>query len=148
MLLEYIPQHDYFVDKIEVVSSKQNNRPFNIKPDGGIEKLRSFTFDILQGLEYIHSLNIIHMDLKPANLMILNYYDEHSYPLVKICDFGLSRRFQPGESGVVIEKKCGTDKFIAPEVCDNGFVTPMVDMWCFGIILHTLTVGYTPYVLK
>ncbi|CAG9328798.1 unnamed protein product [Blepharisma stoltei] len=141
-VMEYIPRHDYFTEKIEV-----NNRPFNSKSDGGIDKLKSFTYDILKGLEYLHDNHIIHLDLKPANLMVKPVTQSNEYPLVKIGDFGLSRRFGE-EGGVIIDQKCGTDKYIPPEVRSGAWITPAVDMWCFGLILHTLTVGFAPYVLK
>ena len=147
ILMEYLPRHDYFVDKIEVVISIQNNNPFMMKPDGGIEKLRSFSYDILQGLDYIHSNGVIHLDMKPANLLLKTDVEANEYPLVKICDFGLSRRI--GDSGtILIERKCGTDKYVPPEVKDNSWITPAVDMWCFGLILHQLTVGFSPYALR
>lgn len=147
ILMEYLPRHDYFVEKIEVVISTQNNDPFMMKPDGGIEKLRSFTYDILQGLDYIHSNGVIHLDMKPANLLLKTDVEANEYPLVKICDFGLSRKVQDN-GGIQIERKCGTDKYVPPEVRDNAWITPAVDMWCFGLILHQLTVGFSPYALR
>ena len=147
ILMEYLPKHDYFVEKIEVVFYTQNNNPFMMKPDGGIEKLRSFTYDILQGLNYMHSNGVIHLDMKHANLLIKTDVEANEYPLVKICDFGLSRRVGDN-GGILIERKCGTDKYVPPEVRDNAWITPAVDMWCFGLILHQLTVGFSPYALR
>lgn len=140
LMLEYITKYDYFVDRLEV-----NNKPFNIK--GDVEKLRSFSYDILSGLEYLHSNNVIHMDLKPANIMLQPESNYLEYPIVKIGDFGLSRRCN-SSGGVFIDKQCGTDKYVAPEVRDGAWVTHAVDMWCYGLILHNLTVGFSPYVLK
>ena len=147
ILMEFIPRPDYFTEKIEIVINKQNSKPFNMKTDGDIEKLRSFSFDILRGLHYIHQKGVVHMDMKPANLMIKPVVNPNEYPLVKIADFGLSRILDENAS-VEIEKKCGTDKFIAPEVKDGARVTTAVDMWCYGLILHLLTVGFLPYALK
>lgn len=121
-LMEFIPRHDYFTEKIEV-----NNRPFNSKPNGGIEKLRSFTYDILKGLEYLHENHVIHMDMKPANLMVAPVENSNEYPIVKIGDFGLSRRCDQA-GGVFIDKQCGTDKYIPPEVRSGAWVTTAVDM--------------------
>jgi serine/threonine protein kinase len=139
MLMEYLPVNDYFVNKVEL-----NNMPFYTKDDGGVDKLRSFSFDILQGLAYLHSLRIVHLDMKPANLLLKTDVSDNEYPLVKICDFGLSRSVGD-EGGVVIEKRCGTDKYIPPEVRDGAWITPAVDIWSFGLILHVLTVGFYPY---
>jgi serine/threonine protein kinase len=118
-----------------------------MKSDGNVEKLRSFTFDILNGLKYIHEKGIVHMDMKPANLMIKPVSNPNEYPMVKIADFGLSRLLD-SDLTVEIEKRCGTDKYIPPEVRDGAKVTTAVDMWCFGLILHLLTVGFLPFALK
>jgi len=142
MLMEFTPRHDYFTERIEV-----NNRPFNTKPDGDVEKLKSFSFDILRGLEYIHKCGVIHMDMKPGNLFLKPEVVHTEYPIVKIGDFGLSRRID-SSGGTYIEKECGTAKYIAPEVKNGAWVTTAVDIWCFGLIMHVLTVGFSPYVLK
>lgn len=142
MLLEYLPGYTYFTDRIEV-----NNKPFNLKPDGGIQKLKSFSYDVIQGLEYLHSKGIIHLDLKPGNLLLYTDVDENEYPLVKICDFGLSRKVD--STGLAfIDKKCGTDKYVPPEVKDGARVSPAADMWSLGLLMHNLAVGYTPHAMK
>jgi serine/threonine protein kinase len=137
-LLEFVPRANYFVKKLE-----ENNIPFMVKPDGGIQKLKSFSFDILQGLKFLHSINIIHMDIKPANLLLSAKFNDDEYPLVKICDFGLSK-IADEEGKAFIKLRCGTELYIAPEVRSESFVTTAVDMWSFGIFLHVLTVGYSP----
>lgn len=118
-----------------------------MKNDGNIEKLRSFSYDILRGVEYMHSKGIVHMDLKPANLMVMTEVSDEEYPLVKVADFGLSRPVE-SDGFCVIEKRCGTDKYIAPEVKDGARIGVVSDMWAFGMILHLLTVGYLPYATK
>lgn len=118
-----------------------------MKPKGDIEKLKSFSYDIIHGLNYIHRNGVVHMDMKPANLMIKPIENQSEYPMVKIGDFGLSR-FLQSDGIVEIEKRCGTDKYIAPEVKDGAKVTTSVDMWCYGLILHVLTVGFLPSALK
>ncbi|CAG9331863.1 unnamed protein product [Blepharisma stoltei] len=142
MLLEYLPGYTYFTDKIEV-----NNKPFNLKSDGGVQKLKSFSYDVIQGLEYLHSHGIIHLDLKPGNLLLYTDVDENEYPLVKICDFGLSRRAD-ATGYAIIEKKCGTDKYVPPEVTDGAMISVAADMWSLGLLLHNLAVGYTPHAMK
>lgn len=141
-LLEFVPRSNYFVEKIEV-----NNTPFMTRRDGGIQKLKSFCFDILQGLKFLHSVGVIHMDIKPANLLLSTKVTEDEYSIVKICDFGLSK-IADEEGKVLINFRCGTEPYIAPEVQPGKYVTAAVDMWSFGIFLYILTVGYTPVTLK
>jgi serine/threonine protein kinase len=51
-----------------------------------VDQIKSFTFQILNGLKHCHELGIIHRDLKPGNILV------HAGHIIKIADFGLSRR--------------------------------------------------------
>ena len=141
-LLEFVPRANYFSQKLEV-----NNSPFMTRKDGGIQKLKSFCFDILQGLKFLHSIHVIHMDIKPANLLLSTKVNDDEYSIVKICDFGLSK-IADSNGTIPIKLRCGTEPYIAPEVQPGGLVTSAVDMWSFGIFLYILTVGYSPTTLK
>lgn len=142
LVLEYLPFHEYFTQKFEV-----NNNPFCAKKDGKIEKFKSFTFDIVSGLAYLHSQGVVHLDLKPANLLVSKAIDSDQYPLVKLCDLGLARRV--GENGrVLVEKRCGSSFYIAPEVTDQSEVTTAADMWSLGVLVHLLAVGFPPHALR
>ena len=65
----------------------------------GPEHVRYFLYQILRGLKYIHSANVLHRDLKPSNLLLNINCD------LKICDFGLARVADPSfdHSGVLTE---------------------------------------------
>ena len=70
-----------------------------------------FMYQILRGLTYMHSANIMHRDLKPSNILINAECD------LKICDFGLSRGF--GEVEEALKQKTAyvvTRWYRAPEV--------------------------------
>ncbi len=66
---------------------------------------------IVLGVQYIHSKNIIHRDLKLENILIDNL------GVVKICDFGVSKAI---EVGVPNTECCGTPAYMAPEVVYCG----------------------------
>ena len=53
---------------------------------------QSFIYQILCGLKYIHSANVLHRDLKPGNLLV------NADCELKICDFGLARGYSPGST--------------------------------------------------
>ena len=142
LAMEFIEDYDYFRNRLEVY-----NKPFYLKSDGGIEKLKSISFDILTALSYLHESKIIHLDIKPGNILFDRRVDESEYPIAKLCDFGLSRRVEV-EGVAYIEKRCGTEPYIAPEVRDQCHVTSAVDMWSFGILLYQLTVGFVPNALR
>ena len=68
----------------------------------GSEHVCYFLYQILRGLKYIHSANVLHRDLKPSNLLLNTNCD------LKICDFGLARIADPSfdHSGVLTEYVC------------------------------------------
>ncbi|KAF8796993.1 Mitogen-activated protein kinase 1 like protein [Argiope bruennichi] len=87
--------------------------------------------DILRGLKYIHSANVLHRDLKPSNLLLNTTCD------LKICDFGLARVADPAydHTGLLTEY-VATRWYRAPEIMLNskGY-TKSIDIWSVGCIL-------------
>ena len=59
------------------------------------DHVQYFVYQILRGLKYMHSANVIHRDLKPSNILLNSNCD------LKICDFGLARGLE--ESGMLTE---------------------------------------------
>ena len=95
-----------------------------------------FFYQIISGLEYIHSLGIAHRDLKPENLLLGK---DH---VLKIIDFGLSNYF----SKHLLSTPCGSPCYASPEMVSgnkyNGF---KIDIWSTGIILYAMLCGYLPF---
>ena len=67
-------------------------------------------------------------------------------PIVKICDFGLSHVMKQEFNGkALMVEKCGTGGYIAPEIgSKNSYVTPVIDMWSFGVMLYEMCTAYKP----
>ncbi|KAF7638919.1 Mitogen-activated protein kinase [Meloidogyne graminicola] len=90
-----------------------------------------FLYQILRGLKYIHSANVLHRDLKPSNLLLNTTCD------LKICDFGLARVSDPehDHTGFLTEY-VATRWYRAPEIMLNskGY-TKSIDIWSVGCIL-------------
>ena len=87
------------------------------------EKSAFLFYQIISGVEYIHSKNICHRDLKPENLL-LNSEDE-----LKIIDFGLSN-FKSKEKNYLLQTPCGSPCYASPEMIlgkkYDGFC---IDIW-------------------
>ena len=98
-----------------------------------------FYFQIINGLEYIHSLGIVHRDLKPENLLLTK---EH---LLKIIDFGLSNYFVDGQE-TLLATPCGSPCYASPEmVSGKKYNGVKIDIWATGIILFAMLCGYLPF---
>lgn len=95
---------------------------------------------LLQAINYIHSLNIIHRDIKLANILVSREDDTN----IKVCDFGLAIFI--GDNGKAYDK-CGTLNYVAPEILsgDQGGYGKQVDMWSAGIVLFALLHGKLPF---
>ncbi|XP_053601204.1 serine/threonine-protein kinase polo [Plodia interpunctella] len=98
---------------------------------------RFYMYQILLGVQYLHSKRIIHRDLKLGNLFLDD--DLH----VKIGDFGLAARIE--YEGERKQTLCGTPNYIAPEILTKKGHSFEVDIWSLGCIMYTLLVGKPPF---
>lgn len=119
-----------------------------------------FTYQILRGLKYIHSANVIHRDLKPSNILLNCNCD------LKICDFGLARVADPEHDHVgiltgkrsalagagrwdahlelAIAEYVATRWYRAPEIMLNSKAyTQSIDVWSVGCIMAEM-IGNRP----
>jgi calcium-dependent protein kinase len=94
---------------------------------------------ISSGLNHIHSLDIIHGDIKLENIMIYN-------TKIKIVDFDLARIAKT--KYIFSEYIYGTENYIAPESFDMNVYSKNADLWAFGILLYKLVTGKFPYKYK
>ncbi|TMW40931.1 hypothetical protein DOY81_013989, partial [Sarcophaga bullata] len=108
-----------------------------VEPDIGMpqhEAQRYFT-QLLSGLQYLHQRGIAHRDLKPENLLL----DEHDN--IKISDFGMATMFRCKGKERLLDKRCGTLPYVAPEVLLKPYHAQPADIWSCGVILVTMLAG-------
>ncbi|XP_004342477.2 mitogen-activated protein kinase 1 [Capsaspora owczarzaki ATCC 30864] len=96
-----------------------------------------FTYQILRGLKYIHSANVLHRDLKPSNLLLNTNCD------LKICDFGLARVADPTKDHAgLLTEYVATRWYRAPEIMlSSKAYTNSIDTWSVGCILAEMLGG-------
>lgn len=102
------------------------------------EHVRLFLYQLIRGLKYIHSANVVHRDLKPSNLLI-NIEDLS----LKIGDFGLSRivDMEYSHKGYLTDG-VGTCWYRSPElIISPRDYTKAIDMWSVGCILAEMLTG-------
>ena len=89
---------------------------------------------VCDAIEYAHSRNIMHCDLKPENIMLGEYRE------VYVMDWGLARPIHvPGvtrENWITPEKITGTPRYLSPEAVSGQFCDERSDLYALGLILH------------
>lgn len=102
---------------------------------------RDYFKQLIDGLEYIHGIGIIHKDIKPSNLLINT--SEH----LKISDFGVAEQLDPFAADDSCTTSQGSPAFQPPEVA-NGvdvFAGFKLDVWATGVTLFNIMTGKYPY---
>jgi nemo like kinase len=96
------------------------------------DHVKVFLYQILRGVKYLHSVRVLHRDIKPGNLLV------NSNCCLKICDFGLARIEEPDESRNMTQEVV-TQYYRAPEILmGTTHYGAGVDIWSVGCIFAEL----------
>ncbi|KAJ7384469.1 Mitogen-activated protein kinase kinase kinase 2 [Desmophyllum pertusum] len=101
-------------------------------------KSRKYTLQILEGVSFLHSKNIIHRDIKGSNVLL----DGHGN--VKLADFGLSKIIQKIGSKTNLMSYCGTPYWMAPEIFRGEGYGRKADIWSVGCTVVEMLTGRPP----
>lgn len=109
--------------------------------------IRNFVRQILAGLSYLHGRDIIHRDIKGANVLVDNKGN------IKISDFGISKRveasalLQPAKNGGHVHRPSlqGSVFWMAPEVVKQTSYTRKADIWSLGCLIVEMFTGTHPF---
>lgn len=97
-----------------------------------------FTTQILQALEHAHSKGIVHRDIKPQNIMLLQD------GTIKVTDFGIAR-FSSVETRTMTDKAIGSVHYIAPEQAKGELTDGKTDIYSVGVMLYEMLAGRLPF---
>jgi len=129
LVMEYLEGGDLF--------SRISSSDYELTED----KCQRFVYEIVKGLIYIHSKSIIHLDIKPQNIMLVSSKsDTH----LKLIDFGLAKRLC---NGFVYPGFVGTVGFMAPEVAYCQYsnsaeqASQATDFFSLGVVTYMMVSG-------
>uniref|UniRef100_A0A3B5AZM3 Protein kinase domain-containing protein n=1 Tax=Stegastes partitus TaxID=144197 RepID=A0A3B5AZM3_9TELE len=104
-----------------------------------VGELRPVLHQVATALSHMHSIGIMHMDLKPDNIMVV---DRHQHPLkVKLIDFGMAHPISVVKQGACM----GTMYYCAPEMLLGAPFNECIDVWALGLIMAELATGCILY---
>ncbi|KAJ3129905.1 hypothetical protein HK098_007659 [Nowakowskiella sp. JEL0407] len=106
-----------------------------------LEMTQSITFQVLQGLSYLHERLIIHRDIKGGNILLT------ASGIAKIADFGISKKSDQGyayrpDMGMSFR---GSIPWMAPEVVKPNGYSAKIDVWSLGCVVLEMSAGQLPW---
>ena len=126
----------YFIFKkhktLKYTITYKNETMDNFHPD----TIKRYCYQLLTGIDYLHSKNIIHRDIKPANIFI-------NRENLVIGDLGHAKKIETSVSQLTASTLFGSKPYFSPELINNLINTSVnytnkIDIWCFGCVLYEM----------
>ncbi|XP_048657347.1 obscurin isoform X32 [Marmota marmota marmota] len=101
-------------------------------------EVKVYLQQLVEGLHYLHSHGVLHLDIKPPNILMVHPARED----IKICDFGFAQKITPSEPQY---SKYGSPEFVSPEIIEQTPVSEASDIWAMGVISYLSLTCSSPF---
>jgi serine/threonine-protein kinase len=109
-----------------------------------LDRIVRIATQVTRALQAAHSEGVVHRDLKPDNIMLLEQYGERD--IVKVLDFGIAKSLDEHERGMTSAGAVvGTPAYMSAEQAMGHAVDPRSDLYSLGIILYEMASGRVPF---
>ena len=110
-------------------------------------RARAILAQLCRALAAAHAQGVVHRDLKPGNLFLINRADNHDY--LKVLDFGIAKLMAPDDASPEVLTRTGevigTTPYMAPELAAGEAIDHRVDVYAAGVIMFQLLTGRLPF---
>ncbi|XP_059784748.1 striated muscle preferentially expressed protein kinase isoform X5 [Balaenoptera ricei] len=102
------------------------------------DDVATYVVQLLQGLDYLHGRHVLHLDVKPDNLLLA------PDNALKIVDFGSAQPYNP-QALRPLGHRTGTLEFMAPEMVKGDPIGSATDIWGVGVLTYIMLSGRSPF---
>uniref|UniRef100_G3TQN9 Striated muscle enriched protein kinase n=1 Tax=Loxodonta africana TaxID=9785 RepID=G3TQN9_LOXAF len=102
------------------------------------DDVATYVVQLLQGLDYLHGHHVLHLDIKPDNLLLA------PDNALKIVDFGSAQPYNP-QALRPLGHRTGTLEFMAPEMVKGEPIGSATDIWGVGVLTYIMLSGRSPF---
>lgn len=110
-----------------------------LRPDHSELRASQYLRDVILGLQYIHSLNVVHRDVKAENIVVT------SNGQCKLIDFGFATRIRKGNRYLNDKLIAGTIDYLSPEIIRKRPYNQGIDVWAIGVLAYILVCRHVPF---
>lgn len=117
-----------------------------------VDRVLHIFMQACDALDHAHKQGVIHRDLKPGNIMLINYEDDPDF--VKVVDFGVAKIMPMNDQGIESQtltqagEVCGSPVYMSPEQCVGQPLDRRADIYSMGIVLFEALTGRLPLIGK